>query len=91
MGEIEAIDALRAWIDQQRIDGVAVISDCVRDDEPCLYVYVTSPDAADRLPAEFRGFKLHIEGGDPVRALEVESETSGDQPSTSRPAPEGGG
>lgn len=68
MDQTEAIDALRAWVDRKAIDGVAVISDCVRDDEPCLYVYVTSPEAARHLPPEFQGFRLVIEGGDPIQA-----------------------
>lgn len=71
MDQIEAIDALRAWVDAQAIDGVAVISDCVRDEVPCLYVYVTSPEAAAHLPAEFQGFRLVIEGGDPIQAQDA--------------------
>jgi len=71
MDQIEAVDALRAWVDQQAIDGVAVISDCVRDDQPCLFVYVTSPEAARHLPAEFQGFRLVVEAGDPIQAQGV--------------------
>jgi hypothetical protein len=76
MDQVEAIDALRAWVDEQRIDGVAVISDCVREREPCLYVYVTSPEAARHLPAEFEGFKLVVESGDPVHIQGIETDTS---------------
>jgi hypothetical protein len=68
MDQMQAVDDLRAWIDQQRIEGVAVVSDCQRDDEKCLYVYVTSPEAARQLPAEFHGFKIYVEQGDPIHA-----------------------
>lgn len=74
MDQVEAIDALRAWVDQQRIEGVAMISDCVREHEPCLYVYVTSPEAAENLPAEFEGFKLVVESGDPIHIQDLEAD-----------------
>lgn len=68
MDQIEAVDALRAWVDRQHIDGVAIVSDCVRDQAPCLYVYVTSPEAAQHLPETFEGFEVIVEQGDPVQA-----------------------
>ena len=73
MDQVEAIDALRAWVDERRNDGVAMISDCVREREPCLYVYVTTPEAAEHLPAEFEGFKLVVETGDPIHIQDVEA------------------
>lgn len=73
MDQGQAIDQLRAWVDQQRIEGVAAISDCVRNDQPCLYVYVTSPDAAAKLPKVFQGFDVIVDQGDPIHALEKPS------------------
>ena len=70
MDQGQVIDQFRAWVDQQQIEGVAAISDCVRNDAPCLYVYVTSPEAASKLPTVFRGLDVVVEQGDPIHALE---------------------
>jgi hypothetical protein len=68
MDQIQAVDELRAWVDERKIEGVAVVSDCRRNEEACLYVYVTSPEAARQLPAELHGLKLYVEQGDPIHA-----------------------
>ena len=50
------------------IPGVGSVGESVYDGKPCIWVYVTAPEAAAKLPKTFHGFAVNIQGGDIIQA-----------------------
>lgn len=67
-----ALQEAQVWMDE--IPGVQAVAECESAGEKCIYVYVTVPDAAARLPAEFKGYRVIVEQGDPMQAQELDTD-----------------
>lgn len=59
------LESAHAWVEE--IKGVQAVGECETDGEKCIFVYVTSPDAADKIPSEYHGYKVVIQQGDPIQ------------------------
>jgi hypothetical protein len=69
MGDIAAaLQEAQRWLDS--VPGVAAVGETECDGRPCIYVYVTSPEAAAQIPAELQGHRVVIQSGEPIQAQE---------------------
>lgn len=67
-----ALEHAQVWMDE--VQGVQAVGECEFEGKKCISVYITLPEAAAKLPAEFEGYKVVIEQGDPIHAQEREIE-----------------
>lgn len=67
-----ALEHAQVWMDE--VQGVEAVGECETEGEKCIYVYITLPEAAAKLPSEFEGYKVVVEQGGPLQAQEAETE-----------------
>lgn len=67
-----ALEQAQIWMDE--VQGVQAVGECEFEGNKCISVYITVPEAAAKLPAQFKGYKVVIEQGDPIQAQEGEIE-----------------
>jgi hypothetical protein len=61
-----ALQDAQVWMDE--IPGVESVAESESDGKPCIWVYVTSPEAAARLPKTFQGYIVRVQAGDVIQA-----------------------
>jgi hypothetical protein len=54
-----------SWADW---DGVEAVGQGRRDGQDCIEVKVSTPDAARRIPASLRGYRVFVESTGPIQA-----------------------
>lgn len=59
MNYTEALDKAVAWMDE--IEGVEGVADGMSGKEACILVFLSLPEAANKIPKTFHGFKVLTE------------------------------
>jgi hypothetical protein len=61
-----ALQKAEAWLDE--IEGVEGVAQGKMDEKDCITVFVTIPEAAEKIPKEFHGYPVCVEFTDPFHA-----------------------
>ena len=67
-----ALERAQLWMDE--VQGVQAVGEGEFEGKKCIAVHITLPEAAAKLPAEFDGYKVVIEQGDPIHAQQNENQ-----------------
>jgi hypothetical protein len=61
-----ALQSAQAWV--QEVDGVEAVGETTQDGQKCIYVYITQPEAASKIPSEFYNYRVVVQQGPPIQA-----------------------